>query len=68
MANLRSSKWLVLKRPEVAGFGRPLTPNRPDDEEYIARLVGQVVRVSLETVRIVDTLPAAFTDGGETTA
>jgi hypothetical protein len=25
MANLRSSKWLVLKRPEVAGFERPLT-------------------------------------------
>jgi predicted helicase len=28
-------------------------PNRPDDPEYIVRLVGQVVRVSVETVRIV---------------
>ncbi len=33
-------------------------PNNPDDEEYIVRLVGQVVRVSLETVKIVNTLPA----------
>ena len=32
-------------------------PNRPDDEEYIVRLVGQVVRVSLETVEIVRGLP-----------
>jgi predicted helicase len=35
-------------------------PNRPDDPEYIVRLVGQVVRVSLETVRIVTALPAKF--------
>jgi predicted helicase len=35
-------------------------PNRADDEEYIVRLVGQVVRVSVETVRIVNALPARF--------
>jgi predicted helicase len=28
-------------------------PNRADDPEYIVRLVGQVVRVGMETVRIV---------------
>ncbi len=33
-------------------------PNRPDDEEYIVRFVGQVVRVSVETVRIVSALSA----------
>jgi hypothetical protein len=33
-------------------------PNRPDDPEYIARLVGRVVTVSVETVRIVANLPA----------
>jgi predicted helicase len=33
-------------------------PNREDDEQYIVRLVGQVVRVSLETVKIVKALPA----------
>jgi predicted helicase len=35
-------------------------PNRADDEQYIVRLVGQVIRVSLETVRIVALLPAEF--------
>lgn len=33
-------------------------PNRDDGEEYIVRLVGQVINVSLETVRIVSELPA----------
>jgi len=33
-------------------------PNREDDPGYIVRLIGQVVRVSLETQRIVKTLPA----------
>jgi len=35
-------------------------PNNPDDEEYIVRLVGQVVRVSVETVKIVNSLPKEF--------
>ena len=29
-------------------------PNRADDEEYIVRLVGRVVAVSVETVKIVN--------------
>jgi len=32
-------------------------PNRPDDKEYIVRLIGKVVTVSLETVKIVRALP-----------
>ena len=32
-------------------------PNRPDDPTYILRLIGQVVTVSLETVKIVKALP-----------
>ena len=32
-------------------------PNRLDDEQYIVRLVGQVITVSLETVKIVKSLP-----------
>ncbi|MBX0329785.1 hypothetical protein K2Z83_19120 [Oscillochloris sp. ZM17-4] len=32
-------------------------PNRPDDEEYIARLVGRVITVSIETMQIIDALP-----------
>jgi predicted helicase len=35
-------------------------PNRGDDPEYIVRLVGQVVRVSIETVRIVEGLPKEY--------
>jgi len=36
--------------------GMTSDPNRPDHEEYILRLVGQVVRVSVETVKIVSEL------------
>jgi predicted helicase len=32
-------------------------PNRDKDKEYILRLIGQVITVSLETVRIVKALP-----------
>ena len=35
-------------------------PNRADDPEYIVRLMGQVIHVSLETVRIVNGLPEQF--------
>jgi predicted helicase len=35
-------------------------PNRADDPEYIVRLVGQVVRASVETVGIVGGLPEEF--------
>jgi predicted helicase len=38
-------------------------PNRPDDEQYIVRLVGQVVQVSVETVRIVKSLPKEYGAG-----
>jgi len=33
-------------------------PNRLDDEQYIVRLIGQVITVSLETVQIVNSLPS----------
>src|SRR5205085_3646991 len=34
-------------------------PNRADDPQYIVRLTGQVMTVSLETVRLVRSLPRA---------
>jgi predicted helicase len=37
-------------------------PNRPDDPQYILRLIGQVITVSLETVKIVNSLPALGVD------
>jgi predicted helicase len=37
-------------------------PNRPDDPQYIVRLIAQVITVSLETVKIVRSLPPMQTD------
>ena len=34
-------------------------PNNLDDEEYIVRLVGKVITVSMETVRLVNELAQA---------
>lgn len=31
-------------------------PNRGDDPQYIVRLIGQVITVSLETMKIVESL------------
>jgi predicted helicase len=41
-------------------------PNRQDDPQYIVRLVGQVVRVSMETVKLVEALPKEFAAAAET--
>jgi len=35
-------------------------PNRPDQPDYIVRLMGQVIRLRLETIRIVNSLPPSF--------
>jgi predicted helicase len=32
-------------------------PNRADDPQYIVRLIGQVITVSLETMKIIQALP-----------
>lgn len=42
-------------------------PNREDDGEYIVRLIGQVVYVSLETVKIVKALPPLGIEAGAAT-
>jgi hypothetical protein len=39
-------------------------PNRADDPEYIVRLIGQVITVSLETMKIVNTLPPLLVNSG----
>ena len=41
-------------------------PNRMDDEEYIVRLIGQVITVSLETLKVVQALPAIFSHEAKT--
>ena len=59
LGNRSALEWVIdqyrLKTDKRSGIHSD--PNRPDDEEYIVRLVGQVVRVSLETVEIVRGLP-----------
>jgi predicted helicase len=50
----RSALEWVIDQYQVKGES---DPNREDDPGYIVRLVGQVVRVSLATVRIVKDLP-----------
>jgi predicted helicase len=41
-------------------------PNRADDPQYILRLIGQVITVSLETVQIVRSLPSLGIEAVET--
>ncbi|MGH7945640.1 MAG: type ISP restriction/modification enzyme [Opitutaceae bacterium] len=41
-------------------------PNRRDDEEYIVRLVGHVITVGVETMKIVQALPALEADEPKT--
>jgi predicted helicase len=51
----RSALDWILDQYQIKGDS---DPNREDDPGYIVRLIGQVVRVSLETRRIVTALPA----------
>jgi predicted helicase len=51
----RSALEWVIDQYQVKGAS---DPNREDDPDYILRLIGQVVRVSVETVRIVKSLPS----------
>ena len=43
---------------------RFIDPNRADDPQYIVRLIGKVISVSLETVKIVAGLPQLGVDVG----
>ncbi len=67
----RSAVEWVIDQYQVsidARSGITSDPNRDDDPQYITRLVGQVIRVSVETVGIVKGLPGKFSarsDGSE---
>lgn len=56
-----SSTSTGLRRTNAAAtlgaYATGLAGKREDDPEYIVRLVGQVVRVSVETVKILAGLP-----------
>ncbi len=60
LGNRSALEWVIdqYQVSEDKRSGIKSDPNRADDPEYIVRLVGQVVRVSVETVQIVKKLPA----------
>jgi predicted helicase len=59
LGNRSALEWVIdqYQVSEDKRSGIRSDPNRPDDPEYIVRLIGQAVRVSVETVRIVAGLP-----------
>jgi predicted helicase len=60
LGNRSALEWVIdqYQVTEDKHSGIRSDPNRPDDPEYIVRLVGQVIRVSLGTVKLVKSLPA----------
>ena len=60
LGNRSALEWIIdqYQVTEDKRSGIRSDPNRADDPEYIVKLVGRVIRVSLETVRIVKSLPA----------
>jgi predicted helicase len=63
LGNRSALEWVIdqYQVSEDKRSGIVSDPNNLDDEEYIVRLVRQVVTVSLETVRLVDALAQAVT-------
>ena len=59
LGNRSALEWVIdqYQVTEDKHSGIRSDPNRPDDPEYIVRLVGQVIRVSIETVKLVKSLP-----------
>ena len=59
LGNRSALEWVIdqyrVKTDKRSGIVND--PNRADDEEYIVRLIGKVIAVSLETVEIVEGLP-----------
>jgi predicted helicase len=64
LGNRSAMDWVIdqhqVKEDKRSGIRSD--PNRADDPEYIVRLVGQVVRVSVDTVGIIAKLPKAYCD------
>lgn len=63
MGNRAALAWVIdqYQVSQEKRSGIMSDPNNPDDEEYIVRLVGKVITVSMETVRLVNELAQAVT-------
>jgi predicted helicase len=64
LGNRSALEWVIDQYQVTTDKRSGITndPNRADDSAYILRLIGQVITVSLETVRIVRALPALGID------
>jgi predicted helicase len=60
LGNRSALEWVIDQYQVSTDERRGITndPNRSDDPQYILRLIGQIVTVSLETVKIVESLAA----------
>ena len=60
LGNRSALNWVIdqyrVKNDNRSGITND--PNRPDDPQYIVKLIGKVITVSLETVRLIKGLPA----------
>ena len=64
LGNRSALNWVIdqyrVKTDKRSGITND--PNRPDDPKYIVKLIGKVITVSLETVKLVKGLPEWFAD------
>jgi predicted helicase len=62
LGNRSALEWVIdqYRVTEDKRSGIRSDPNRADDPEYIVRLVGQVIAVSLATVCIINGLPKEY--------
>jgi predicted helicase len=60
LGNRSALDWIIdqYRVTTDARSGIVSDPNRPDDPQYIVRLIGKVITVSVETVKIVKGLPS----------
>ena len=66
LGNRSALEWIIdqyrVKSDKRSGIVND--PNRADDPQYILRLIGKVISVSLETVKVVEGLPELGIDEG----
>ncbi|MDE0085167.1 MAG: DNA helicase, partial [Candidatus Poribacteria bacterium] len=64
LGNRSALEWIIdqyrVKEDKRSGIIND--PNREDDPQYVVKLIGKVITVSLETVEIVDGLPGVVVE------
>jgi len=61
IGNRSALEWSVelYRRKDVVTAGNDDDPNRPSDPTYIIRLIGQIITVSLESQKIINSMPGS---------